>query len=193
MDNSEKIIQAATDLIVQSGERVEEITVRDVCKRAGVGLGLVNYYFGSKEALIEACVERFVRKIVRRFEEMRTQTAEKDPFERLVLLGDLTLSFLFEHAEISKISILSDMRSPDAGDNTCNTCRAYLPLVSACRPDLPQDEIERRTFCLIAAMQSAFLRSGILLRETGTDLTHPEERKAWYRKTLEELIGRVRE
>lgn len=156
MDNSEKIIQAATDLIVQSGERVEEITVRDVCKRAGVGLGLVNYYFGSKEALIEACVERIVRKIVRRFEEMRTQTAEKDPFERLVLLGD-------------------------------------LPLVSACRPDLPQDEIERRTFCLIAAMQSAFLRSGILLRETGTDLTHPEERKAWYRKTLEELIGRARE
>lgn len=49
MDNKEAIIQATMTLIEEKGEHLEEITVRDICKNAGVGLGLVNYHFGSKE------------------------------------------------------------------------------------------------------------------------------------------------
>ena len=56
MDNKEAIIQATIKLIEENGEHLEEITVRDICKNAGVGLGLVNYHFGSKDKLIEACV-----------------------------------------------------------------------------------------------------------------------------------------
>ena len=42
MDNKEAIIQATIELIEENGEHLEEITVREICKRAGVGLGLVN-------------------------------------------------------------------------------------------------------------------------------------------------------
>ena len=52
MDNQEKIIQAATELIQEKGERFNDITVREICKKAGVGLGLLNYHFGNKERLI---------------------------------------------------------------------------------------------------------------------------------------------
>ena len=51
MDNREAIIQAAMELMEESGERPETITVREICKRAGVGLGLVNYHFGNKDQL----------------------------------------------------------------------------------------------------------------------------------------------
>ena len=64
MDNKEAIIQATITLIEEKGEHFEEITVRDICKNAGVGLGLVNYHFGSKEKLIEMCVERIINGIV---------------------------------------------------------------------------------------------------------------------------------
>ena len=64
MDNKEAIIQATIKLIEENGEHLEEITVRDICKNAGVGLGLVNYHFGSKDKLIEACVERIINGIV---------------------------------------------------------------------------------------------------------------------------------
>ena len=41
MDNKEAIIQATIKLIEEKGEHLEEVTVREICKRAGVGLGLV--------------------------------------------------------------------------------------------------------------------------------------------------------
>ena len=58
MDNKEAIIQETIKLIEEKGERLDEITVREICKRASVGLGLVNYHFGNKEKLIEQCIER---------------------------------------------------------------------------------------------------------------------------------------
>ena len=38
MDNKEIIIQAAIDLINEKGERMDDITVREICKKANVGL-----------------------------------------------------------------------------------------------------------------------------------------------------------
>ena len=58
MDNKEAIIQATIKLIEEKGEHLDEVTVREICKRAGVGLGLVNYHFGNKDQLIEQCIER---------------------------------------------------------------------------------------------------------------------------------------
>ena len=58
MDNKEAIIQATIKLIEEKGEHLEEVTVREICKKAGVGLGLVNYHFGNKDKLIEQCIER---------------------------------------------------------------------------------------------------------------------------------------
>lgn len=45
MDHREAIIQATSSLIEEKGEQLNTITVREICKRAQVGLGLVNYYF----------------------------------------------------------------------------------------------------------------------------------------------------
>ena len=53
MDNKEAIIQATIKLIEEKGEHLEEVTVREICKREGVGLGLVNYNFGNKDNMIE--------------------------------------------------------------------------------------------------------------------------------------------
>ena len=93
MDNKETLIQAATTLIEERGEHIEEITVREICKNAGVGLGLVNYHFGSKDKLIEICVERIINGIVEHFQNIREETEELSPFEKLEYLGNMTLDF----------------------------------------------------------------------------------------------------
>ncbi len=149
MDNKEAIIQATIALIEENGEYVNEITVREICKRADVGLGLLNYHFGNKDKLIELCVERIINEIVERFQNIQEKTEGLAPFEKLEYLGNMTLGFLFEHCAVSKRSILSDMQSPKANDNTHRTYTAYLPLIAACRPDLDSETIQRKTFCLI--------------------------------------------
>ena len=98
MDNKEAIIQETIKLIEEKGERLDEITVREICKRASVGLGLVNYHFGNKEKLIEQCIERMINGTVEHFQSIREKTDGFTPFEKLEYLGNMTLDFLFEHS-----------------------------------------------------------------------------------------------
>lgn len=188
MDNKELIIQATIELINEKGEQVNGITVREICKRANVGLGLINYHFGNKDKLIELCVERIVNSIVDNFNSIQKSTEKLTAFEKLDYLGNMTLTFLFEHYAVSKISILSDMRMPKEDDNTHRTYLAYLPLVSACRPDWDKETLERKTFYLIAVMQQVFLRYKVIMRLYGIDLTVSEERKTFHRAILHDVL-----
>ena len=54
MDNKETIIQTTIALIEEKGEDLDKITVREISKKAGVGLGLVNYHFGNKDNLLHS-------------------------------------------------------------------------------------------------------------------------------------------
>ena len=189
MDAKEAIIQAAIDLINEKGQEMNTITVREICRKANVGLGLVNYHFGNKDRLIELCVERMVSDIVDIFRSIQEKTAQFSAFERLEYLGNMTFTFLFEHFAVSRTSILSDMCTPKEDDNTYKTYLAYLPLVSACRPDWDEETLERKTLCLISVMQQSFLRHDVIRQLHGIDLTVPEERKAYHRSILHDILG----
>lgn len=188
MDNKEAIIQATIKLIEEKGERLEEITVREICKRAGTGLGLVNYHFENKDKLIEQCIERMINGTVEHFQNIREKTEGFTPFEKLTYLGDMTLDFLFEHYAVSKISILTDMQSPKENDNTYRTYAAYLPLVAACRPDLGEAAIRRKTLYLITVMQQTFLRYEVISQTLGIDLRQKENRRNFHMQVLHDIL-----
>lgn len=188
MDSREAIIQAATSLIEENSAHPENITVREICKRADVGLGLVNYHFGNKDQLIEQCVEWMINGIIENFQRIRVETDALPPFEKLENLGNMTLDFLFAHKAISKISILSDMRSPKRSDNTSRTYEAFLPLVAACRQDWDEVTVKRKTFCLITMMQQMFLRWETVSSQMGLDLSKRENRKIWHSQILHDIL-----
>lgn len=188
MDNKEAMIQATMALMEEKGEHLEEITVREICKKAHVGLGLVNYHFGNKDHLIELCIERKINGIVEEFRKIREKTAGFSPFEKLEYLGNMTLDFLFAHDAVSRISILTDMKTPKENDNTHRTYAAYLPLVAACRPDLDEAAIQRKTFCLITVMQQTFLRHEETSRMLAMDFSRKETRRAWHTQILHDIL-----
>ena len=188
MDSKEMIMGAAIDLINEKGGQMDGITVREICKKANVGLGLVNYHFGNKDNLIELCVERIVNRIVDEFSSLREKTEKLTAFDKLEYLGNMTFTFLFEHYAVAKISMLSDMRMPKEDDNTHRTCLAYLPLMSACRPDWDRETLERKTFCLIAVMQQSFLRHEVNRKLYGIDLTVQKEREEFHSKILHDIL-----
>lgn len=187
MDSKEAIIQATIKLIEEKGEHLEEVTVREICKRAGVGLGLVNYHFGNKDKLIEQCIERMINRTVEHFQNIREKT-DVITFEKLEYLGNMTLDFLFEYYAISKISVLTDMQSPKENDNTYRTYAAYLPLVAACCPDLDEAAIKRKTLYLITVMQQMFLRYEIISQILGIDLRQKENRKNFHTQVLHDIL-----
>ena len=193
MDNRNAIIQATISLINEKGENVNNITMREICKKANVGLGLINYHIENKDNLISTCVEKIVNNIVAKFVEMSEKAKECTPFEKLERLGNMTLTFLFEHYAISRISILSDIQSPNENDNTHRTYRAYLPLVASCRPDWDKNKVAEITYCLIITMQQSFLRHEVIRKTQNINLKNNEERKRFYKKMIENLIGEADE
>ena len=189
MDNKESIIQATINLIEEKGEDIDKITMREISKKANVGLGLINYYFENKDKLISICVERIVNDIVDKFNMIKEQTKDCTPYEKLERLGNMTLSFLFDHYAISKISIMNDMQSPKENDNTHRTYLAFLPLVGGCHQDWEIDKVKRVTYYLITTMQQAFLRHEIILVTQGVNLLNKEERKRYHSQMLKDILG----
>lgn len=56
---ADRILDSAEVLFAQNG--FAETSLRAITSKAGVNLAAVNYHFGSKEALIQAVFERFIR------------------------------------------------------------------------------------------------------------------------------------
>ncbi len=186
---SKEAIIEATIALIESGKSIESITMREISKKAEVGLGLINYYFLNKDRLIDVCVERIINGVIDKFAVICEQTKDCTPYERLERLGNMTFNFLFEHYAIAKISILTDMHTPKEKDNTHRTYLAFLPLVAACLLDYDEAKIKRLTYCLITSMQQAFLRHEFILITQGINLLDEDERKLYHSQMLKDIIG----
>lgn len=63
-DTRERLLDVAERLFAEHG--FDAVSLRAITTEAGANLAAVNYYFGSKEALIEAVVARFVEPVNRK-------------------------------------------------------------------------------------------------------------------------------
>jgi AcrR family transcriptional regulator len=69
-----RLLEAALRIFAEKG--VHAASVREITEAAGANIAAVNYYFGSKSALVAATLERYVRPIV------RARTGGLDDLER---------------------------------------------------------------------------------------------------------------
>lgn len=67
-DTKQHIIDTAKRLI-NEGEDLTGITVRQIAKQAGVGIGLINYHFKSKDNLLRIAVGDVMANTIRSFTE----------------------------------------------------------------------------------------------------------------------------
>lgn len=64
-DTKARLIEAAGEVFAQHGFR--SATVRDICSRAGVHVGAVNYHFGNKERLYAAVLTHTHQSAVKKY------------------------------------------------------------------------------------------------------------------------------
>ena len=180
----ESIIGAATALIADGKGDIEGITVRAIAEKAGVGVGLVNYHFQTKENLVEICVQRMVSDVISAF---RPDGGQSVGMGRLVDTAVQVFDFLFENPSVSRISILGDLSSPGENDNTAKTVMGFESAMPVSGPT----DAEKRTlsFALTSAMQCAFLRRGECRALLGCDLNIKEERAVFIRRLIGALYG----
>jgi AcrR family transcriptional regulator len=76
----QRILEAALEIASEEGPAA--ITTRKVAQRAGVNLGLLHYYFKSKDALVVETIEHFIDGV--RLESMGEATPQLPLDELLV-------------------------------------------------------------------------------------------------------------
>lgn len=179
----EHIIEITTALIEENNGDTKNITARMIAERAGIGLGLINYHFGSKDNLITACVQRIINNVVFSFSPQKMDYGKEDGLtdkERLTDWATQVFEFLFENYGISKISILGDMQDYKEKTNSTYTQLGFALAIK----NANEKEKRLMAFILASAIQVAFLSNKAAKDIIGYDFSLSEERKDFVKKTV---------
>ncbi len=95
----DNILNAAEQLFASSG--FEGTTTRAIAGKADVNIAMLSYYFGSKEQLLYAVLERFSDRLMNVFRDIHTDYA--DPEQRLRQWLIAYIDYIFEHPNHAKI------------------------------------------------------------------------------------------
>lgn len=93
------ILNAAEHLFADSG--YNGTTTRAIAKKAGVNIAMLSYYFGSKEMLLHAVIERFSEQLGSVFEHI--ENTYSDPAERLKHWILAYVDYIFDNPNHARI------------------------------------------------------------------------------------------
>lgn len=181
MEIKEKLIEVTIDLIKEKNGNIDKITIRDITKRANVGVGLINYHFQNKKNLIDICVGQIIGGVIA---QSNPDIANMSPMEKLKTSVKIPIDFLMNNPEISKISILGDFIQGQNNDNTFQTLSKYY--CHAQNLDEKDDTFFKVVF-LIHGLQGIFLRWE--LYKDKFDFSNKEQRDNLIDNLVEKIFG----
>lgn len=184
----EHIMDVTTQLIQESDADINQITIRRIAERAQVGLGLINYHFGSKDKLILECIQRNIDNVVHCFTPEKKDDGEIDDKYRLTDWAKQVYDFLFENRVISMMSILGDMQDYHPTCNSVNTQRGFALALAGFTNDKQKKML---VFSLTSIMQVAFLSGEYSKEIIGYDLYKKEERDLFIDTVVEMLFDGI--
>lgn len=162
------LLDAAEATLVGGGHAA--LSLRAVADAAGVRLGHLQYYFPTRDSLLEAVLDRLLSRSLDRLTASVPGLGPDGggaalPAERLI---DLLLA---EQNDPGLVRVFAELWALAARDEAVATAvrafyRQYADLVAEqvrrARPDLPDDELRARAEAFIALIEgSALMRSGI--------------------------------
>lgn len=184
----ENIIETVISML-KDGAEAEELTVREIAKNAGVGVGLINYHFQTKENLIDIAVQRYADNIIDMVPGVLDKL-EGTAKQKLKSFAKLMLNYFANNPSAARITILRDLSSAHAADNTERVFNVLEPLILQITGD---DRYWMRLltsiFCF--TFQSAFLRAGVIKETTGFDFFDDEQRSQYVEDTIETVLQNI--
>ncbi len=180
----ENILLQTIGLIQETGGDIESITIRGIAARAGVGVGLINHYFGSKEHLVEACVQTIISEVIRSFRPELTD--DTSPAALTKCVARQVMDVLMDNRQLSRLSILGDMNRPQSLDNTMKTVAGFAGHLSGGEPN---GKHKLEAFMITSVLQGAFLRKDLLGESFGIDFYDKRQRDEFIDGLVERIAG----
>jgi AcrR family transcriptional regulator len=170
----QRIVDATMKLICL-GRKPSEITVADITEEAGVGNGMVNYHFQSKDNLMRTAVKQKAAHAKKVLPEIMTPYMDQPAEERLIILLKEMTGFFAENTEVSKIAILDNLENDDGSFHLLSDVAIFNDcLDELCGGAGPHKWI--KNYSIAGFLNFIFLKAPLIKAETGFDFYSKAER-----------------
>lgn len=173
-DSTKEQLINATIQLLSSHRDVSSITAREIVAKANVNLAMINYYFKSKEELINISIKKFLKRHMDEYKATH-DTKNLAPKQQLREILIAFFDFIGEHSQFIKISVPYILIQEEI---------VYpfeiLPLIKAHyeNQNNKKTEVEYRTIAyqITSFIQLLFLRSNAFFKYSGIDILNVEQR-----------------
>lgn len=194
-EGRERILKAAIELLKEHSDS-KNITMKAIAERSGVGVGLINYHFKSKDRLFMEAVGKMLA-----FKALQWR-AHAEALNDLQLIKPLDKEALVNYAEKQLKQMLTDLMDLGAEhmklvqlaaafelmEGHFNSPEFILPYIKVITGQT--DAVSQLTAInLMSGIQTATVRQVIFKAYTGFDLTTNEGRSAYIETLILTLKG----
>ena len=182
----QRMVNATIELICQ-GKKPSEITVADITEKAGVGNGMVNYHFQSKDNLMRTAVKRVTACAKKALPDKLKPFENASAEERLAVILREVADFFAQNAEISKIAILDNLENDDGAPHLFSD----VEVINDCLKELCNDDIQRiwiKNYIIAGFLNYIFLKANIIKMETAFDFYDKPQRDQVVDKFIRDLF-----
>lgn len=180
-ETKERIIEV-TAALLNSVENPDDITIRKIAEGAGIGVGLINYHFTSKEKLMNEVVSLKMESMAGTLENM--DEYKDNPLnylkEMLINMSDVAV----KNRRLNKISVEYDLLK-----GNFKICLYLLPILRKIfRDSKSETNLRLIAFQIIVTTQSIYLRQEAFHMLTGINIAIKAERDSLINSIVENLI-----
>ncbi|WP_100489132.1 TetR/AcrR family transcriptional regulator [Sporolactobacillus pectinivorans] len=169
-DVKEKLIQTTVDLLRESG-RSEEVTSRQITEKAKTNLAMINYYFSSKDELINIAVNRLIKSAADDW--INIENRAQSPYEKLLQMLLHLSQLTMQYYSLTKSTTIYELTKADI----------HLPFYII--PLLEQHfggqrnefEIKLTAFEVISFLQVLMVKADDFLKYSGKDVRDDHQRE----------------
>lgn len=180
-ETKKKIISAVKELLTE-GCPVEDITIRKIAQKAGVGIGTVNYHFHSKDKLVYEVIAGLMANLA---EGLSAGEDSGTPFERLKFFFYQTAELALQYSEIFRVQLSYEIVNGDM-----SICYFITPLLKELFGGTKNDlEIKVMALQMISATQVILLKMEEFKRYSGINIQDPKQREEALNIILNTAIG----
>ena len=164
----EKLLQATLE-ILDEGTDPEKITTRYIAEKAGVGNALVNYYFQSKDNLIEQAIGIKMKGITDEMYDRKN--ASDNPVENLRSMIKQIAELSIRYRYLMKKAILFELKN-----GSYSTVQTILPILKDIfQGKKTEQELELFALQLLLPLQTMYAYPEIYQENLGWDLFKLED------------------
>ena len=156
----EKIMMVALELFAKNG--FHSTSIKKIADKAKVAKGLVNYYFKTKEELLNAVINKAMTQGDNLVE---TVMAISDPKERLKFIFDISFKWMNEHFEYSKLLTSLSLQLeqfPSLVQQVHAKYKGMIPLMEQMLKDIGIEDYKAEAKMLAALMDGIGLQYIVL-------------------------------